>query len=295
MSFFDDVDGLGIVESHIKRVLSLEDAQAEKILRQYREVRRELRDRLERTSATSFTAQHLRGVLAQVQGAIEALNARLSEGITAGADKAALLGVDDLLMEISSFDEEFTGAVTPINLNSALVAQDTAEFLVTKYETNLDAYGNDLMQQISNGLFSATLGETSYNDVVVRIGKFFQAEEWKLHRIVRTELHNIYNVGKLNGMGELVDQDIIPDLFKTLMHPMDGRTGKDSEYAASKHLVARIDEPFKYTWNGKKRVFMAPPDRPNDRAILVPYRKEWGSLSGDAFIPVNAQEPRKRA
>jgi hypothetical protein len=295
-SFFGDVDELGIVETHIQRVLKLEDAEAARILKSYNQVRNQLRDRLDRVSATSFTAQHLRGVLAQVQGAIEALNARLSDGITEGAEKAALLGVSDLLAEIKLFDSAlgFSGAVTPINLNAALLAKDTSQFLVTKYQTNLAAYGTGLMNQISNGLFAATIGEVSYGQVVSRIGRFFAAEEWKLHRIVRTELHNIYNVGKLDGMNELVDNDVIPDLYKTLMHPMDARTGKDSEYAASKHLIAPVDKPFRYTWQGKERVFMAPPDRPNDRAILVPYRKEWGHVQGDAFIPVNAQQPRKR-
>lgn len=294
-SFFDNVDGLGVVEAHIQRVLGLEDTQAKKIMAQYSAVRRELRDRLDRSRATSFTAQHLRGVLAQIEGAISALNIRLSGGLEESAIDMAGLGIDDLLDEISTFDGEFTDAITPINLNVALIARDTSQFLVTKYQTNLDAYGTNLMTQISNGLFSASIGEKSYGQVVQKIGMFFQAEEWKLSRIVRTELHNIYNIGKMNGMGELVDQGVVPDLYKTLMHPMDARTGDDSEYAASQHLVAKVDAPFKYKWKGKMRTFMAPPDRPNDRAILVPYRKAWGSIEADAFIPMNAQEPRKPA
>lgn len=281
-NFFDEADSTGVVEDHIKQVLALEDEQAKTILASYKAVRQELRDRLDRVRGGSFTQAHLRGVLAQVQGAIDALNSKLSGGLAESAQEAALQGIDDLLREIRVFNEKFAGAVTPINLNAALVARDTANFLVEKYQTNLDAYGNDLMTQISNGLFSAAIGEVSYGQVVQRIGGFFTAEEWKLHRIVRTELHNIYNIGKMNGMQSLVDDEVIPDLYKTLMHPMDSRTGKDSVFAASKHLVARIDQPFRYTWQGQKRVFMAPPDRPNDRAILVPYRKEWGSTDGSA-------------
>ncbi len=78
----------------------------------------------------------------------------------------------------------------------------------------------------------------------------------------------------MKGMGEIQDETI-PDLQKTLIHPMDLRTGADSQYAASLHLVADIDEPFRYRWKGVEREFMAPPDRPNDRAILVPYRAAW--------------------
>lgn len=282
-NFYDEVDSTGIVEDHIRSVLSLEDEQAKTIMRSYQEVRRELRDRLDRVRGNSFTAQHLRGVLAQVQGAIEAMNERLAGATKDGALESARQGIDDLVDEIKTFNDKFSGAVTPINLNAAVLAKDTANFLVTKYQTNLDAYGNDLMTQISNGLFSASLGEASYSEVVGRIGNFFMDEEWKLHRIVRTELHNIYNIGKINGMTSLIDDDVIPDLMKTLMHPMDARTGDDSLYAARLHLVANVNEPFAYVWKGKRREFMAPPDRPNDRAILVPYREEWGKAVGSAF------------
>jgi hypothetical protein len=284
-SFFETADSTGVVEEHIQEVLRLEKEQSETILKDYGEVRRRLVERLSLVPAGSFTAQHLRGVLAQVQGAIEAMNSKLQGEMISGAQEAAMSGIDDLLSELKVFDEKFTGAVTPINLNSALLAHDTSQFLVTKYKTNLDAYGNDLMTQIANGLFSATIGETSYDQVVGRISKFFTAEEWKLRRIVRTELHNIYNVGKINGMKQLRDNDDIPDLMKTLMHPLDQRTGKDSRYAAQLGLVEKIEDPFKYEWAGELRVFMAPPDRPNDRAILVPFNPEWGRAAGEAFVP----------
>jgi hypothetical protein len=191
--------------------------------------------------------------------------------------------VNNLLVEMKEFDGKFTGAVTPINLNAALVAHDTSQFLVTKYQTNLDKYGRDLMSQISNGLFAASIGEISYDQVVGRIGSFFSAEEWKLHRIVRTELHNIYNVGKLNGMKEIVD-DTIPDLKKTLIHPMDQRTGADSKYAATLGLVAKVNEPFEYAWDGELRTYMHPPDRPNDRSVMVPYREQWGYIGDEAEL-----------
>lgn len=285
-NFFEEVDGTGVVESHIKKVLKLEDAEAQQIMEHYQEIRQELVERLSRTNSQSFTAQHLRGVLAQVNGAIAAANRKLAGDMFESSFRAAKEGLHDLFKEINVFDEKFTGAVTPINLNAALVAQDTANHLVTKYKTNLDAYGTNLSAGIANGLFSATIGETSYAEVVGRIGQFFSAEQWKLHRIVRTELHNIYNVGKINGMNELAGEDgDIPDLMKTLMHPMDARTGDDSKYAATLGLVANINEPFVYIWKGQQRTFMAPPDRPNDRAILVPYRTEWGKARGAAFIP----------
>jgi len=80
----------------------------------------------------------------------------------------------------------------------------------------------------------------------------------------------------------------MPDLMKTLMHPIDKRTGDDSKLAARLRLVVPIDEPFVYKWNGETREFMAPPDRPNDRAILVPYSTSWGEIPSE-FRPVNSR------
>ena len=287
--FFEEADSIGIVEDHIKGVLSLEDEQAASIMSSYQEARRDLVDRLSKLPPGSFTAQHLRGVLAQVNGAIAGINRKLSGDMFDGSFEAAKAGVGDLFSELSTFDQEFTGAVTPINLNSALIAQDTANHLTTKYQTNLEAYGNDLSTQIANGLFAASIGETNYSEVVGRISQFFTAEEWKLHRIVRTELHNIYNIGKLNGMRELIGEEenpgLIPDLLKTLMHPMDQRTGDDSKELAREHPAIPVDEEFVFIWKGRERRFLNPPDRPNDRAVMVPYREEWGKIKGAAFVP----------
>jgi hypothetical protein len=112
------------------------------------------------------------------------------------------------------------------------------------------------------------------DNMVAGIGRFFAGEEWKLFRIARTELHGVYNLGKMNGMKE-TRTAYLPDLMKALIHPMDSRTGADSKYLAEIDPIVPIDQPFRYRWQGQVRVFMAPPDRPNDRAILVPYRQAW--------------------
>jgi len=282
--FFESVDSTGIVEDHIQDVLRLEKTQADSILSSYRDIRHELIDRLSRVPVGSFTAQHLRGVLAQVQGAIDALADRAAGGMVDGAYRIARHGIEHLVNEIQTFDDEFLGAVTPINLNAALAARDVSNLLVDKYRTNLEAYGTGLMTQITNGLFNASVGASSYGEVVGSISQFFTADEWKLHRIVRTELHNIYNVGKIKGMNALVDDDTIPDLMKTTMAPLDARTAEDSKYFASLKQIRQINEPFEYTWKGQLRVFQSGPDRPNDRQILVPYRTAWGSPGGDSLV-----------
>ncbi len=273
--FFELVDGVGVVEEHIQELLKLEDSRAQRLLRKYREHRQELQDRLSRARPGSFTQQRLRGVLTQVEAGIEAMSASLELGLKELAPQIARGAVEDQLEEIRTFDQEFTGAVTPINISVQQVADDASNFLLNKHEASIDAYGADLVSQLTGQLAQEALAGTSMSEVVQRLGLFFQGEEWKLHRIARTEFHNIYNIAKMMGMQD-VQREVLPDLMKTLIHPMDARTGKDSKALARENPIIPINEAFVFEWKGKTRTFMAPPDRPNDRAILVPYRAAWG-------------------
>ena len=67
----------------------------------------------------------------------------------------------------------------------------------------------------------------------------------------------------------------MPNLKKALIHPQDHRTADDSLKLAKINPVINLNESFKYKWEGKVREFFAPPDRPNDRAVLVPVRLSW--------------------
>lgn len=274
MDFFEEVDTIGIVENHVQRVLKLEESKAKALLRRYKEVRQELRDRLDRFPEGTFTNQQLRGVLVQVDAAIIAMNQSLKEGMGEVSPEVALLGVEDQLDEIQKFEKYFTGAVVPININAQLIAEDTNNFLINKYEASISAYSESVRSMLTTNLTNEMLMESSLSKVVRQLGTFFQGEEWKLLRIARTELHNSYNLGKMNGMLETRDQ-VLPDLMKTLYIPMDARTGSDSKALSRQSPIVPIDEPFVQVWKGQKRVYMAPPDRPNDRSILIPYRKDW--------------------
>jgi hypothetical protein len=140
----------------------------------------------------------------------------------------------------------------------------------------LDSYSADIRSSVANSLTNAAIEELPLSEVVQRMSQFWIGEEWKLTQIARTELHNVYSMGKLNSLIEVRD-NYLPDMKKTLFHPMDSRTGADSVYANRKNLIVALNEPFEYTWNGKKRSYMSPPDRPNDRSVLVPYRNNWNN------------------
>lgn len=289
MGFFDRVDAIGIAEKHIQKVFKLEDAESRALIREYKNIRQDLRDRLSSVREGSFDAQKMRLVLAQVESAINAQSREMKSGIKDSGAKLSLDGVEDLIAEYQRFESEFDSTPTGINVNAAAIASDASNLMISKYDASVDSYSADQKARIASILTQAVVEGVPYSKVVDQLSKYQLGEEWKIQRLARTELHNIYAQGKLTGMREMRDTTV-PDLQKALMHPLDARTGDDSKYLAKLNPIMDIDEPFSYKWNGQKRTFMAPPDRPNDRAILIPYREEWGSDNGAAFLTVNAKK-----
>lgn len=273
MGFFEDSTMEKIAQGNIKKLQNLEEKEAKKMLALFKRVRVELQDRLLTVPGETFTEQQLRVTLTQVEAAIVALREVLKMGISESANVVAQTGVKDLEGEVEKFSKHFEGTKQPINLDAVRIGLDTKNFLINRYESSLEAYSESLRSHLTQGLTESLIARRSYGEVVSELNRFFAGEEWKVHRIARTELHNVYNLAKQKGMEET--KEILPDLKKALIHPIDDRTGEDSKLAARLNLVVDVNKPFKYTYKGKVREYMTPPDRPNDRSVLVPYREDW--------------------
>lgn len=95
--------------------------------------------------------------------------------------------------------------------------------------------------------------------------KSFNTATNEVIRIVRTESWRFVNETRLE---EFVKKGY---KYKTTYPVQDNRTAEDSWYYYDTKQIKPVSEPFSYTWEGQQRVFMTPPDRPNDRNILIPY------------------------
>lgn len=272
--FFEDPEVVELAQSHAEKAGKLEESEMRRILKLYREVRQDLRDRLDVIPKGTFTEQQMRGSLMQVEAALNRMQEVLRGEMQDGTETAAASGLDQLISEISRWNKRFTGAVIPIDLDAVRVASDTSNFLFNKHEASLTAYSEDLRSSFAYELSNAVVAGVQTSEAVQRMGQLFLGEEWKLQRLVRTELHNAFNLGKINGMFDLQEEQI-PDLMKTLFHPMDQRTGKDSKRLAQNNPIVPVDQEFVEDSTGKVRRYMAPPNRPNDRSILIPYRRAW--------------------
>jgi hypothetical protein len=276
LSFFGEVDNVTLLEENAKFVLDLEEEQARKLLGVYSDVRDRLIAKIKRFRG-EFTGQQARIILIQVEESIRILQGRLTDMVGAGTEKMLVASVKQLRREIDAFSVMFTGARQLLPLDALRIALDEKTLLMNQYATSLALYSDDVRQRVSTGLLEGLATRATGEQIVQSMGSFWSNEEWRLRRVVRTELHNVHGRGKLAGM-EAVRNEFLPELKKTLYHPKDHRTGDDSEWLMAHPLVAEVDKPFRYEWplgSGKWRVFDAPPDRPNDRAIVIPYQALW--------------------
>lgn len=277
MGFFEDIDNVNILERHSDRLEGVEMSQARKMLKEYKKARQELKLQL---LANSFNNEYSEGkmknALAQIEAAIAQLRQKIGYQINEGFDFLSSQGIEDSITEMDAFDKAFGGGFGKLPFDAIIESTEPDNYLFNQYESSVQSYNESLRNSFQSSLTQSLIQQKSWSQAVYDMESVFDMKEWELARIVRTELHGIYNISKMRGFGT-IKQDYVPDLMKTLYHPMDSRTGQDSIQMAKENLIVPIDSPFSFTYKGKTRTFMTPPDRPNDRAILIPYRPSFNA------------------
>lgn len=232
----------------------------------------------------SFTFHQLRATLAQVK----AVTAHLQVGMQGvvleqgqkAADQAAVLATRYLKIA----EQHFTGSTERLNLNSArmmdrAVAGTESSLLQRllhgpdskKGQGILQRYGQNVVDHFEDHLQQRLVQRTPWAEVRQQLtdsSPFLQqAPAHWAERIVRTETMFAEGRSANQAIGEADQQ--LGDMCKILSSTFDSRTGADS-YAVHGE-IRRPSEEFQ-SWFGS---FSHPPDRPNDRGIVVPHRISW--------------------
>ena len=183
--------------------------------------------------------------------------------------------------EVNQLNKE-EGIVTP-SLKRDLLSLDKNDYLINNFASSLQTYSAETRANVTNAISQGMLQKRTGFEITTKLSKYMNFKTWKVEQIVRTEKHRLFNASKLLAYGQFKKENF-PDMKKALFHPQDARQGEDSKQLAKLGPVVPLDKPFvfvyKYTRkNGSvrkdRRVFMTPPDRPRDRATLIPWRKIW--------------------
>ncbi|MCK5880843.1 MAG: hypothetical protein KAG18_03145 [Sinobacterium sp.] len=262
------------LEKHFRTLEGLEEKQTKIILKKYRIALTQLRARLLTTNDNTFTESRLKATMVQVEAMIRQLEYDSKDELKQSMSFMHDLGVEHTVSEINSLERKFSGAYVPIHVDAVLASVKKENILLNKFATFFSAYNSSMRAKIQDVLTNGLIQSKGYSEMVRDIVNVGVASEWKAQRIARTELHGIYNIAKLKGCEE-IKKKYIPDLKKRLIHRVDARTGQDSIELAKNNPIIDIDRPFIQHYNNKKYTFMAPPNRPNDRAIMIPFRDSY--------------------
>jgi len=163
------------------------------------------------------------------------------------------------LYKLKSSDYKFTRAISFIVLiTTAINKLEQALMVVTSSESSIKSAM--ILDKEHKEYFKKQL--IKLEDLKERS---FKTATNEVIRINRTESWRLVNENRLD---EFLKKGY---KYKTTYPVKDEKTCEDSWYYYDTQQVKPMAEPFSYTWEGQQRIFMTPPDRPNDRNILIPY------------------------
>ncbi len=246
--------------------------------------RAELERSLPRADDETFSAARRRVTLEQIRMALNGLKSGMRSELAESGRIAAERQAEVTLRYLRDAEARFNGIVAPLPFDEAAMLDTAvrgAESSVLRRigaepehrgrKGVLDRYGEATIGGFEEELQLSLVARKSWaetREALTKRSSFLQGApaRWA-ERIVRTELMAASNAASqqiISGAAESFG-----DTVKILSSVFDARTGADS--LAVHGQIRRPSEPFD-TWFGS---VMHPPDRPNDRATVVPHRLSW--------------------
>lgn len=250
--------------------------------------------RIEATPAATFGHQQLTGLLAQIKLGLARLQRALGETVEDSAQQIGVHAARTLLTDAAKLEKHFSGAVISLpllevgRLNG--LVKDQIPSLMRAHATSMARFGAQLVGRFEGELGAAVSMGESHAKAIDRVMSVGELEWWRAERVVRTEYS--FMAGRsaraaADEQAEELDGDMWSRWTEHVSDdgmPLDDRVGVDSE--AMHGQVAPPGEPFTQPPANRQgdavsdslvgREWNSPPNRPNDRAVLVPWRAHWG-------------------
>jgi hypothetical protein len=262
-----------------------------------------------------FTAHQHRVLLGQVRHGQMVIAQRLGDASAAATVETQRDALDAAIRNIRRGEREFgSGATVTLPIEEAARFQGVLDrrktSLLKQNRTSMARYGAGLVKRIEGELaVSLATGETTH-EATTRVARTADVEFWRAERIVRTEQAWAYNATQRDAITQSakdLDEELYmrwTELVDDYSHAkLDDRVGDDS--VAMHGQVARPGEAFRMP-SGAKGVagslrdgeWEHPPNRPHDRATLMPWSPAWDEappswqVVGGAKVPVRRQRRR---
>jgi hypothetical protein len=252
-------------------------------------VEHKLRRALGRLGEESFTAHQHRIVLSQLRQGQAMLESRLAGELGDISEEVQIEAIRGFAESVTKLEKRFRGAeiVLPIDEVGELSRLIDARRpdLDSMHQKALRAWGQDTFNVVHEQLSLSLAAGESATETMERIPEALAGEWYKGERIVRTEVAYAFGASSMDAAQESLE--VLPDLMLRWnehcdddANPLDDRVAEDSialhgQVATPGGWFIMPDDPdVPKSLIGKGWQF--PPNRPNDRATLSPWREGWG-------------------
>lgn len=261
-----------------------------------REAMAELKERLERVTAGSFSETMLAQVRLQILAVVAQMQGNLDVELRELTKAGSIEGAKALERELRAAQllVERSALAPPLPVKQ--LAQLTGAIggersLVERFHLRLqsplrrysEATVRAMEREVAVGLASAKSTDQITRHLVQRLPAELGGTYWRAERIARTEISYAYNATRAEEARALPGAGLPGIVMRWTEHvsdmsrrPLDKRVGEDS---VRMHGQLRLPgEAFYDPVN--RRSIAAPPSRPNDRAVVSVWRVTWGEPPG---------------
>lgn len=233
---------------------------------------------------------HFAGVAQRLEGK---LNKQGEPLLAAGAtDAGKLVG-------------KLTGREPPPELAAKVSAKHLAEIDKLRASSARSVAG-EIGGQTWRGLRASFEKQVDPRHLIVLAGELMDQQSWRVDRLVRTETSYAYNLAQAAALkafptedGELLWGRWTERVDDLSGRPLDKRVAEDSLVLHGQ--VARPGGVFTMPADARVsskligRSWVHPPNRPNDRSVLLPWQRHWGVpgwiLQGGRRIDLSRLDP----
>lgn len=262
--------------------------------RLYQDMLTEIERKLRAAEGGSFGHTQLRGMLGQVRLGLANVVHQMAGTMGKAAYEIGIKTARQTLGDVAKLEAQFTGVMVPLpvletaRLNGLVHGQTSS--LLRAHTTSMARYGSHLVGTMETELGAAIATAENSTQAIDRVMRAAENEWWQAERIVRTELSYSSNASVRAGLDEQA-AELDGDLWSRWSEhvtdggvAMDDRVGEDSLAmhgqvappggSFTQPAVAPMGETVSPGLVGQS--WEHPPNRPNDRSVLTPWRFHWG-------------------
>lgn len=259
----------------------------------FQEVHGQLERDLAKLPGGTFDDARKRSAALQVRAAILRLNQASATIAERGSIDAQVAAVQELATQVQGLERDFRGTVVPVPLLEGArfrgLAANRATSLLTQHRASMARYGAETIREVEGVMARSLIGNESTTDTIDKIAETVGGSRWRAERIHRTEQAWSYNAGHVDGL--VTQATTLPDLMmRWSEHVSDAGAALDDRVAVdSLAMHGQLAPPGGlFTQppaapDGEQvpdglvlQTWAHPPNRPNDRAVISPWRPHWG-------------------